>query len=221
MAVNNTTFFLNGVQAVAGSLLRCRFTNQDSQASENHYKGSNVAEIAMTEYPLANNSGFSDFNAAPVIIGAADSALLPYKVEVRAVSAQTTVAFDDSGSNGAQVVLSCGDYGYLLDGEWLMELLQVSGGGSAINVGNTEVDWNYNGNSFTVLRDNIGVKGVQVFAYLLTDWTANPNTAPPRGYAVSNAAGQWTGMRLDSGLTYILIADPNDGTPAQQITFTV
>lgn len=108
------------------------------------------------------------------------------------------------------------------EGEYVDEKVSsAGGGGSTINVGSVVVDWNYNANDFRVLRSGVGVRGIQVFAYVSSDYGTNPNTAPVRGYAVSNDAGQWFGMKLSSTVQYTIVADPNDGTAPVMGSLTV
>jgi hypothetical protein len=92
---------------------------------------------------------------------------------------------------------------------------------TTVNVGPVTVDWDYGGGDYRVLQGTSGVRGVKVIAYVASEWAANPGTAVPRGSAVSDDQGKWYGMGLSSGVSYTLVAYPNDGTSIKTMSLTV
>lgn len=90
---------------------------------------------------------------------------------------------------------------------------------SALNAGNTIINSNSSGPAgattagFLSIKDtnNNGIGGAQVLAYLSTEFNANPNSAVPRGYAISAVDGSWANMLLNGGFNYTFLARGPDG----------
>jgi hypothetical protein len=102
------------------------------------------------------------------------------------------------------------------------------GGGGTVNVGNTTVTSDTSGSGGATTAGNLAVKafgigigGAQVVAYIATEYITNPGSATPRGFAVTKADGSWTNMRIDSGLTYSIIARGPDGVTYGPVSLTI
>lgn len=97
-------FDIPGVLWVPGKLLRGRLINGDTMA--------NAAELALGETPLAG--GVSMYSGTSSIANPTDSIAAPYLRQVRQVTAQTTVSFDDATT--AQGVIPPTEFAYLSNG---------------------------------------------------------------------------------------------------------
>lgn len=179
----------------SGQSLRASWTNSDS--------GTVATQLALTE---AAGVGGSLYSGTSNVSGAADSLLRPYLVDLRSVTAQTSVAF----TNGTPV--AAGEAGYLKLGFWTPTLLvdqavsAVSGTGDpsgTVAVDHATLD--INGDTLLIERMGEGVGGAIIRAYLKSEWDADSDTAVLRDQTTSNDDGRWVEpMFLSSGLTYYI-----------------
>lgn len=100
--------------------------------------------------------------------------------------------------------------------------------GGTFNIGDTQVTSDTGPNQ-NVIVDNlrvripdglggfVGVSEATVLAYLNSEYVANKNTAPIRGFAKTKDDGRWDGMTLNRGLTYIIIASKDADAPMSQV----
>lgn len=109
-------FDIPGVYWAPSKLLRGRLINGDD--------GSNVAELALAEQTLAG--GMSMYSGTSLISNPPDSAAAPYRIQIRQVTAQTTVSFNDTAT--AQGVVPPSDIGYIVGGFYVPQLARVNVG---------------------------------------------------------------------------------------------
>lgn len=209
------TIPIKGVNDTSGKLVRARVYNAD---------GTTAGSFALGENQNNNSIGLGTFNGVGSITFAGVDGWV--SAEAREVATQ-----DDAGFNTATLVLSGPSIiGYVKAGVLLSDpnldgpISSVGSGG--VNVGGINVDWNYNGTDMRVLRQAlgnvlVGIGGVKVEAYILSEYNSNPATAVLRGFAISNDLGQWFGMRLTSGVMYTIRVNLTDGSPTEFTTLTV
>jgi hypothetical protein len=209
----NTTVRISSPGQLApnsGELQRARVYKPDTTTA---------GEFALTEEVNGSAVGLGYF------IGQASLALadalsgLPYEIEVRTVGTQDTAGFDAS----ITIALGRGGIGWVKNGVILehpyLDTAVSSVMGGNVNVGAVTVTSDTSGPNGATTSGNLAVKTVggqgvgnaSVVAYLTTEYVANPNTAIPRGYALSNADGSWTGMKLSAGLNYTITAEDSNG----------
>lgn len=198
--------------AVSGKLLWARVYNPDATIA---------GGFAVPENTNAGAVPLGTFSASGVIAFSGVDGWA--KAEVREVSVATSAGFDAS----SVVRAGPGVIGYVKGGVLLSDpnLDAAVSSVAIVNTGPVSVSWNYNGNDFRVLRglgaSQPGISGARIYAYVAAEFVSNPNTAQVKGYAITDDTGKWVGMGLSSGVTYLLRAVLNDGSPVMTATFTV
>lgn len=217
-------FDITGYGYTPGATLRASWTNGDS--------GTVTTQLALTE-AFAGVNGVSSYSGTSNVTAPPDSILRPYMLEIRTVTAQTSVSFSSTNSG---VLAPPTDVGYLKLGYWTPSLLLNVAVSSVPqgtpSTGTTAVDHNTGGADALRFVFNAGsanptaVDDAEVRAYTLADWNAgNKDVSFILGQTktgvVAGVSGRWVApIYLDSGSDYMITFEGGN-PPSQTVTNVV